>query len=125
MPKTDVAPQLVIRYIEQVSHSRKKLRMRDHLDLFWRNVMREMEYRKVTKTVLAARAKVSMKTLNNIERAKKAPQLDTLVRITNALGIEFWRQWVPDEIVRNLQFRHSDSRQDQQTAIEQRRNDPL
>jgi transcriptional regulator with XRE-family HTH domain len=62
---------------------------------FGRNVLAQMAHQKLSAAMLAKRAGIAPKTLNNLLRARHAPQLDVLAKIAEALGVELWQLWLP------------------------------
>jgi transcriptional regulator with XRE-family HTH domain len=50
----------------------------------------ERERKSLSMTVLAGRAGLSQQSISYIERGLRIPNLDTLIRLTDALEIELW-----------------------------------
>ena len=50
----------------------------------------ERERKGLSMTILAERAGLSQQSISYIERGLRIPNLDTLIRLTDALGIELW-----------------------------------
>ncbi len=50
----------------------------------------ERERKSLSMTVLAGRAGLSQQSISYIERGLRIPNLDTLIRLTDALGIDLW-----------------------------------
>jgi len=70
--------------------------MDEQLKNFARNVQAHLEYGEITAPVLAKRAGISAKTLNNILNGRHAPQLDVLAKIAKGLKCELWQLWLPE-----------------------------
>jgi transcriptional regulator with XRE-family HTH domain len=68
----------------------------EQLKNFARNVKAHLAYGEITAPVLAKRAGISAKTLNNILNGRHAPQLDVLVKIAKGLKVELWQLWLPE-----------------------------
>lgn len=70
--------------------------MNEQLKNFGRNVELQMVHQQMSPAVLARRASISPKTLNNVLKARHAPQLDVLTKIADALKVELWQLWLPE-----------------------------
>lgn len=70
--------------------------MDEQLKNFARNVKAHLAYGEITAPVLAKRADISPKTLNNILNGRHAPQLDVLAKIAKGLKCELWQLWLPE-----------------------------
>jgi DNA-binding XRE family transcriptional regulator len=83
--------------------------MDEQLKNFARNVKAHLAYGEISAPMLATRADISTKTLNNILNGRHAPQLDTLVKIANGLKCELWQLWLPEfpaEMAHDATFPH-------------------
>lgn len=67
----------------------------EQLKIFAYNVNRHMALQKTGTAFLAAKAKISPKTLNNLLKGRHAPQLDILSKIADALKVPLWLLWMP------------------------------
>jgi len=70
--------------------------MNELLTTFARNVALQMTHQHLSTVMLAERAGIAPKTLNNILNNRHAPQLDVLAKLAIALNVEFWLLWLPD-----------------------------
>jgi transcriptional regulator with XRE-family HTH domain len=52
--------------------------------------------RELSTAQVAQKSSVAPKTINNILAGRHASQIDILVKIANAIGVEFWTLWLPD-----------------------------
>ena len=65
-------------------------------DLFGRNVKYFRFHRQLSQAALAEKANVSVTFLSNIERGKMFPKVETLSRLTEALGVEVFELFKAD-----------------------------
>jgi len=64
--------------------------MNEQLKIFGANLLKHMNARQISAAVLAERADVSIKTINNVLQGRHATQIDKLAKISDALGVQFW-----------------------------------
>lgn len=70
--------------------------MDEQLKNFGHNVRAQMKRQRLPTAVLAKRAGIAPKTLNNVLNGRHAPQLDVLVKIAKGLKVELWQLWLPE-----------------------------
>lgn len=83
--------------------------MDEQLKNFARNVRAQMEHQDLSAAVLAKRAGISTKTVNNALNSRHAPQLDVLAKIAKGLKVELWQLWLPDfpaDVAHDATFPH-------------------
>lgn len=69
--------------------------MAERLDNFALNVREQLNERGWTAPQLARKARVGLKTVNNVLNGRHATQSDVLAKIAEALGLELWQMWLP------------------------------
>jgi transcriptional regulator with XRE-family HTH domain len=70
--------------------------MNEELKIFGANLLKHMNARQLSAAVLAEKADVSIKTINNVLQGRHATQTDKLAKIAAALDVQFWTMWLPD-----------------------------
>lgn len=70
--------------------------MNDEFKIFRRNVERHMQQQGLNEATVAKKAGVATKTVNNALAGRHSSQIDILVKIANAIGVEFWMLWLPE-----------------------------
>jgi transcriptional regulator with XRE-family HTH domain len=70
--------------------------MNEQLKIFGANLLKHMNARQISAVVLAEKADVSVKTINNVIQGRHATQTDKLTKIAEALDVQFWTMWLPD-----------------------------
>lgn len=89
-------PKLIVKYVQRTVHTGKKNPETSViLATFARNVVLYMNEKKISPTVLALRAGVGEKTVNNLINGRHGPQLRILIKLARALDVEFWKLWMP------------------------------
>jgi transcriptional regulator with XRE-family HTH domain len=69
--------------------------MNEELKTFGANLLKHMNARQISAAVLAEKADVSVKTINNIVQGRHATQIDKLAKLCGALDVQFWTMWLP------------------------------
>jgi transcriptional regulator with XRE-family HTH domain len=83
-------PRLVVRCVEKVTRRpENKAELEDVLQLFADNLRRTMVAQRLSAKVLAAESGIAPKTLNNLLRARHSPTFDIMIKLANALQIDF------------------------------------
>jgi transcriptional regulator with XRE-family HTH domain len=67
-----------------------------------RNLAALMEMQKLSAPLIAARAKVDRKTINNLVRGRFDPRLTVVEKIANVFGMTTWQLLATDLVVRKL-----------------------
>lgn len=70
--------------------------MDEELKNFGRNVRAQITRQKLSTAILAKRAGIAPKTLNNLLNGRHAPQSDVLSKIAKGLKVELWQLWLPE-----------------------------
>lgn len=70
--------------------------MNEQLKTFGANLSKHMNARQISSAVLAEKADVSVKTINNVVQGRHATQIDKLAKLAEALDVQFWTMWIPD-----------------------------
>jgi len=70
--------------------------MNEQLKIFGANLLKHMNARQISAAVLADKADVSIKTINNVLQGRHATQTDKLAKLSDALDVQFWTMWLPD-----------------------------